>query len=309
MITTNNIKFKGRHFNLAGRLFFPENFSEQIQQPAIVITHPTSADMNQTSSIYATKLAENGFLALAFDASYQGQSEGEPRYIEDPANRTTDIMYAIDYLNTLPFVDNSRIGAMGICAGGGYTINAAKTDKRIKAIGTVSAASAGGAYRESFGPDDALIATLEQIAKQRTAEATGSEPLITQWIPNNQSERIQMQLNDIDVIEAVDYYRTPRGQDSFSPNKVLFTSFGLLLNYDPVNLVEKLLNQPLEMVVGDRPGSFGSYRFAYEIYNKAASKNKHLTVLPGVSHYDLYDQPKAVNAAIEQLVPFFKSNL
>ena len=106
MINTEEITLKARHFNLAGRLFFPENFDKSIAHPAIVVTHPTSADMNQTSSIYATKLAENGFLTLAYDASYQGQSEGEPRYIEDPASRTNDIMYAIDYLDTLPFVDN-----------------------------------------------------------------------------------------------------------------------------------------------------------------------------------------------------------
>lgn len=309
MINTEEITFKARHFNLAGRLFFPENFDRSIAHPAIVVTHPTSADMNQTSSIYATKLAENGFLTLAYDASYQGQSEGEPRYIEDPASRTNDIMYAIDYLDTLPFVDNDRIGAMGICAGGGYTINAAKTDKRIKAVGTAAGASAGAAYREAFGPDDQLIATLEQVAAQRTAEATGAEPMMTQWIPNSQEEREAAGINDLDIVEAVDYYKTPRGADEFSPNKLRFTSLALLLNYDPANLAEKLLTQPLEIIVGDKPGSFVSYRFGYEIYNKAASKNKELTVLPGISHYDLYDQPKAVEPAVAKLTTFFNENL
>ncbi|MBM7617217.1 fermentation-respiration switch protein FrsA (DUF1100 family) [Weissella uvarum] len=309
MVTTKDVKFPARHFDLAGRLFFLEDFDETIAHPAIVVTHPTSADMNQTSSIYATKLAEKGFLTFAFDAAYQGQSEGTPRYIEDPANRTTDIMYAIDYLDTLPFVDNDRIGAMGICAGGGYTINAAKTDKRIKAVGGAAAASAGAAYREAFGPDDQLIETLNQIADQRTAEAMGADKMLTQWIPNSQEEREAAGVDDIDIKEAVDYYKTPRGADEFSPNKVQFTSLALLLNYDPADLVEKLLTQPLELIVGDKPGSFASYRFGYEIFDKAASKNKDLTVLHDVSHYDLYDQPKAVDPAVEKLATFFAANL
>ena len=309
MINTKDVKFPARHFNLAGRLFFPENFDENKKYAAITVAHPTSSTLSQTASIYATKLAENGFIALAFDASYQGRSEGEPRDIEDPQNRTTDIMYAIDFLDTLAYVDDDKIGAMGICAGGGYTINAAKTDKRIKAVGGVAAASAGGAYREAFGPDDNLLETLNQVAAQRTKEAQGAEPMITNWIPNSVEELKAAGIEDIDVVEAVDYYRTKRGQDKYAPNKLRFTSLALLLNYDPANLVEKLLNQPLSLVVGDKPGSFGSYRFGYEIYNRAASKHKELTVLPGVSHYDLYDQPKAVDAAVAKLVPFFKKYL
>lgn len=309
MIKTQDVKFKGRHFNLAGRLFFPENFDETVEYPTIVVTHPTSATMNQPSTIYATKLAENGFVTFAFDASYQGRSEGEPRYIEDPANRTTDIMYAIDYLNTLPYVDNDRIGAMGICAGGEYTINAAKTDKRIKAVGGAAAASAGMAYRESFGPDDQLIEKLNEVAAQRTAEANGAEPMMTQFIPNSPEEYAASGMDALGIEEAVDYYRTPRGADEYAPNKLRFISLALMLNSNPADMVDKLLTQPLQLVVGDRAGNFGSYRFGHEIYNKAASKQKHLNVIEGVSHYDLYDQAKAVEPAVEILAKFFKENL
>lgn len=307
------VQFKARHFNLAGKLVLPDDFDQTAAQqtpvPALVITHPTSADMNQTSTIYATKLAEQGFLSLIFDAAYQGQSEGEPRFIEDPANRTEDIMYAIDYLDTLPYVDGNRIGALGICAGGGYTINAAKIDKRIKAVAGVAAASAGGAYREAFGPDQQLIETLNNIAQQRTVEARGGEAMMGQWIPNSQAEREAAGIDDIDIKEAVDYYKTPRGADEFSPNKVRYTSLALLLGYDPLNLVDKLLTQPLELVVGDKPGSFGSYRFCFDVYNQAASTQKDLLVLHGISHYDLYDQPKAVDSAVSRLTSFFNKYL
>lgn len=309
MTTTENIMFKGRHFNLAGRLYFPTDFDRSIAHPAIVVTHPSSSDMNQTSGLYAGKLADAGFLALAFDASYQGQSEGEPRYIEDPAVRTEDISFAIDYLVSRSFVDADRIGALGICAGGGYTINAAKTDRRIKAVAGAAAANVGAVYRESFGPDTQLLEMLTNIGKQRTAEAQGQDTMVTQWIPNSPEEREQAGYNDIDYVEAVDYYRTPRGQDKFAPNKLRFTSLAQVLGFDASNLVEKLLTQPLALVVGDKPGAFGSYRFGWEVYDRAASTAKTLTVLPGVSHYDLYDQPEPVAQAMAVFKPFFEKYL
>lgn len=303
------IQFASRHFNLAGVLNLPDHLDTTVQHPAIVVSHPSSSDKQQTSGLYAQKLAAQGFITLAFDAGYQGQSEGTPRYIEDPAVRTEDISFAIDYLVTLPYVDANRIGALGICAGGGYTINAAKTDRRIKAVATAAAANVGAVYREAFGPDATLLQTLEQIGQQRTAEAQGAEPMITQWIPNSAAELEQAGYQDRDYIEAVAYYRTPRGQDEFAPNQLRFTSLAQVLGFDAGHLVEKLLTQPLCLVVGEKPGAFGSYRFGWEIYDRAAATDKTLTVLPGVSHYDLYDQPAPVKQALAQFVPFFQAHL
>lgn len=309
MTEKKRISFPTYHFDLAGTIYFPDGFAETNQYAAIVVAHPSSSNMNQTSGIYAEKLAIEGFVTLAFDASYQGQSEGNPRFIEDPAVRSQDISFAIDYLNTLPYVDNERIGSLGICAGGGYTINISKTDKRIKAVGAVAPANVGMVYRETFGPDDKLIEMLENVGKQRTAEAQGAEPMITQWIPNSSEELQAAGYTDIDYIEAVDYYRTPRGEDQFSPNKLRFTSLSNVLGFDAVHLAEKLLTQPLQIIVGNVVGGFGSYRTGLEVYDRAASKNKDLLVLDGISHYDLYDQLEAVSIAVAKLTDFYKEFL
>lgn len=303
-INKKDVKFNARGLQVAAILNVPEN-AEEKQNPAIICAHPGSSCKEQTAGIYARKLSELGYVTIVFDASYQGESEGEPRYIEDPSARVEDIRSAVDYLTTLDFVDENRIGVLGVCAGGGYAVNAAMTEKRIKAVGTVVGANIGRVQRESGD----IIATLEAIGKQRTAEARGAESMIVNWIPRNQEEREQVGINDIDIIEAVDYYTTSRGQSPNSPNKLNFASIELMMAFDAFHLAEVLLTQPLQIIVGDVQGMFGSYRDGHELYNKAASKKKDLFIIEGVSHYDLYDKEDAVRKAIEKLKVFYKENL
>jgi len=210
---------------------------------------------------------------------------------------------AVDYLVTLPYVDEEKIGVLGVCAGGGYAVNAAMTEHRIKAVGTVVGANIGRLNREGD-----VIQTLKAIGKQRTAEARGAEPLISNWIPNSTEERDQAGITDVDVSQAVDYYRTPRGQNACAPNKLRFTSVGSIIAFDAFHLVEELLTQPLQIVVGSVPGAFGSYRDGHELYERAKCE-KDLFVVEGATHYDLYDRPGPVGKAIEKLVPFFKKHL
>lgn len=303
-VINKNIKFNAQGLRLAAILNLPENSKKNKQNPAIVCVHPGSSCKNQTAGIYAEKLAELGYVTLVFDASYQGESEGEPRYIEEPAVRVNDIRCAVDYLTTLDFVDENRIGVLGVCAGGGYAVNSAMTDHRIKAVGTVVGANIGRLYRESDP-----IKTLELIGNQRTAEARGAEPMITNWIPNNPKEVESAGITDIDIIEAVDYYTTSRGQSCNSPNKLNFTSMASVIAFDAFHLVEELLTQPLQIIIGSKQGGFGSFRDGHELYERAASKKKDLFVLEGVSHYDLYDQPEPVKKAVEKLESFYKENL
>ncbi|SDK40089.1 Dienelactone hydrolase family protein [Agrobacterium fabrum] len=137
---------------------FPEGFDESKTYPAIVVSHPGGGVKEQTAGTYAAKLAKFGFVTIAYDASYQGESGGEPRQLENPHIRTEDVSAVIDYLTTLAYVDNDRIGAMGICAGAGYTANAASQDRRIKAIGTVSAVNIGSMFRNGWENTDKSIA-------------------------------------------------------------------------------------------------------------------------------------------------------
>ncbi|USS84617.1 alpha/beta hydrolase [Fructilactobacillus myrtifloralis] len=314
MITTKDISFKARDLNdieLQGRLFFPENFDESQKHPAIVVNHPTTSDFNQTSGrIYATKLAKQGWLAIAYDSPYQGRSAGEPHNSEIPYARTIGVMAAIDYLDTLPYVDSDRIGAMGICGGGGFTLNAAKFDKRIKAVAGVCPADVGTIYRETFGQNDkTLIENLEDMAKQRTAEAQGAEVKYIPALPASQEARKEAGINDIDIEQAIDYYLTPRGHDDYAPNRYVYSVIPMMLNFDPLSLADKLATQPLEIIVGGVPGAFGSYRFGYQYYDAAATNDKELVVLPGVSHYDLYDQPEPTDKAVAKLNDFFGKRL
>ncbi|WP_338631417.1 alpha/beta hydrolase [Clostridium baratii] len=304
LVNKKNVKFNARGLKVAGILNIPEN-AEDKKNPAIVCVHPGSSCKEQTAGIYAEKLAELGYVTIVFDASYQGESEGEPRYIEDPSARVEDIRSAVDYLTTLDFVDENRIGVLGVCAGGGYAVNAAMTERRIKAVGTVVGANIGRVNRESSDP----IKTLEAIAEQRTAEARGVETMITNWIPRNQEERQQAGITDVDIIEAVDYYTTSRGQSPNSPNKLNFTSLGSVIGFDAFHLADELLTQPLQIIVGSVQGVFGSYRDGHELYNKAASKKKDLFIVEGASHYDLYDREETVRKAVEKLEAFYKENL
>lgn len=298
------VKFKNRNWDTAANLHFPDNFNETQKYTAIVCVHPGSSVKEQTAGLYAEQLAQQGFIALAYDASFQGESGGEPRYLEDPAARVEDICYAVDYLTTLNFIDENRIGLLGICAGGGYAANAAMKEWRIKAVATVVGTNASRAFREAN-----FLDTLKAVSIQRTAEANGAEPIITQWTPNSAEEAKQMGMDEFDMLEAIDYYRTSRGKYPTSNNKLLFTSMSSLIMFDAFHFAEFLLTQPLLVIVGDKVGAFGSYRDGFELYNKAASKNKKIHVVKGASHYDLYDQPKATKEALDNLVPFFQENL
>lgn len=300
-----SIKFKHGAWEVAANLSLPDNFNEDLKYSAVICVHPGSSVKEQTAGDYAKKIAKEGFITLAFDASFQGESGGSPRFLEDPATRVEDIKCAVDYLTTLDFVDNEKIGVLGICAGGGYAANAALTERRIKAVATVSASNFCRAYKESLDP----IQILEAVGNQRTAEANGAEPLIVNWTPHSAKEAKEQGMDEMDLLECIDYYRTSRGNHPRSSNQLLFTSFGNTVNFDAFHLADQLLTQPLLVIVGDQVGAFGSYRDGFELYNKTASKNKRIHVVKGASHYDLYDQPKTTDEALAQLIPFFKENL
>ncbi|KFU82043.1 hypothetical protein SAMN04489729_1555 [Amycolatopsis lurida] len=305
-----SVTFKNRTWDVAGDVRFPEGFDPAKKHPAIICAHPISSCKEQTSgSIYAERLTELGYVTLAFDASHQGASGGEPRYLEDPATRVEDFRCAIDYLVTQDYVDEDRIGVVGICGGGGYAANATMTDHRIKALGTVVAANYGRLLREGDLSANAAVATLEAIGKQRTAEARGAEPHITTYIPTSVEEREKAGITDIDIVNAVEYYTTPRGQSAGSPNKLRFSGLEAAVGFDAFHLAEVLLTQPLQVIVGDVPGGFGSYRDGFELFDRARSEKKDIFVVQGASHYDLYDQPKYVDQALTKLGAFFEENL
>ncbi|HAW4953141.1 TPA: alpha/beta hydrolase, partial [Shigella sonnei] len=144
-------------WHIAANIQFPPNFDESKQYPAIISVHPFGSCKEQTSgNIYGKALAEKGYLVLAYDASFQGESGGEPRWIEDPTQRVEDISRVIDYAVTLPYVNAERIGVLGVCGGGGYAINTALTEKRIKAVVSITGVNIGRLFREGFSNYDPI---------------------------------------------------------------------------------------------------------------------------------------------------------
>lgn len=303
------VKIKNKFWDIAADIYLPEDFDKAIKYPVIISAHPIGSCKEQTSgSVYGAALAKEGFVVIAFDASFQGESGGEPRYIEDPALRVEDFRVVVDYLVTLPYVDEERIGVLGICGGGGYSINAAMTERRIKAVGTITGVNYGRLMREGFSGFNP-IGLLEAVAKQHTAEARGAEQRVDDLIPCSLEEARQNSLTERDVYEATEYYRTSRGQKPNGATRSLFSYQATAVGWDAFYLAEVLLTQPLLVVVGDKVGAFGAYRDGCEIIGRARSKKKELVVVEGYSHYDLYDKPEPVAKALAKLVPFYKENL
>jgi uncharacterized protein len=170
---------------MSAGLNVPPGFDEKTKYPAIVVSHPGGGVKEQTAGTYARKLAEQGFVTIAYDASYQGESGGEPRQLENPSVRTEDVSAVVDHLLTLAYVDPERIGGMGICAGAGYTVIAAIDDPRIKAVGTVSMVNIGQMFRNGFtgevkSPDAAPA--LKMGADAGTAEAGPAKSRGSRWL-------------------------------------------------------------------------------------------------------------------------------
>lgn len=304
-----SVKFKALYWDIAADLLLPADFDENKKYPTIISTHPIGSCKEQTSgNVYGQALADAGFVVLVPDASFQGESGGEPRFIEDPSFRVADYSYACDYLVTLPFVDENRIGVLGICGGGGYSISAAKSERRLKAVVSITGVNFGRLCREGFAGYDP-IGTLEAIAKQRTAEARGAQLRVDGLLPSSVEEGRKAGITDIDVLEATDYYKTSRGAQPHGSTSALFSHRAAAVDWDAFSNAETLLTQPLLIVIGDKPGGFGAYRDGQEIYGRAASKKKELVVVEGWSHYDLYDKPEPVQQALKRVVPFFQQNL
>lgn len=304
------VTFNQQHSNLkiAGNLYLPKGYKSGKKYPAIVTVHPGGGVKEQTSGLYAMKLAEKGYVTLAFDATHQGESEGEPRYIEIPTERVEDIRSAVDYLTTLPQVDIDRIGIVGVCAGGGYSINAAQTEPRIKAVATVSAVDVGNIARQGWdgksGSVEAQIQALEAIKAQRIREANG-EPILYVHIVPEQNEITPE--TDNDMVEASEYYRTARGFHKNSPNLSMFSGGDSVYTFHAFSDMNTLLKQPILLIAGTRANSLWQSEIAYN--SATAAKSRELFKIDGATHMDFYDIEKYVNQAVDKMDKFFRQNL
>ncbi|MGI5143141.1 MULTISPECIES: alpha/beta hydrolase [unclassified Streptomyces] len=291
---------------LAADLYLPDSADHAASTRTVVLSTPGSSVKEQIGANYASRLAARGIAALVFDPAHQGQSGGEPRDLEDPYRRGEDISYAIDALTTTPGIDPQRIGVLGICAGGGYAVHTARTDHRIKAVGAVVPGNMGTSFR-SFQPDGPAAA-LERMAEARTEESRSGEPARVNWLPDTLEEAAAAGMTDIDTTQAITYYRTERGGHERSTNRRLSRGDSLLLGYDAYHLVDQLMTQPLQVILAGRIGNTGSYESGMRLWELAPNP-VDLMVIDGAGHYEMYDEPAYVDAAVDRLASFYSNNL
>ncbi|MDQ1080260.1 alpha/beta hydrolase [Pseudoroseomonas cervicalis] len=300
------ISFRNKTIDIAGQLHLPAGFDPARRHAAIVLSTPGSSVKEQIGAVYAARLARRGFVALTFDPAFQGESGGAPRDLEDPAFRVEDIRCAVDHLMTLPWVDEERVGLLGLCAGGGYAVNAALTEARAKALGTVVASDIGAAFRRML-PD--LRQMLQEVGRQRTAEARGAATRREPWIPDSLAEAQAAGLTDRDLLDAIAFYRESPYRHPNSTNRLAFRSHGHILGFDAYSLVPELLTLPLQIIVGGRRGTTGQYEAGEKLFALSPAAEKDFFVVEGAGHYDLYHRPEFVDQAVERLVPFYARHL
>lgn len=300
--TKEKVLFKNKNLTMAGEIHYPADFDSAKKYPTVIAVHPGNGTKEQVAGLYAQKLAEQGFVGFAYDASYQGESEGEPRYLEDPVARVEDIRCAIDYLVTLPYIDENRIGAMGICAGAGYAINATQTEYRIQAVAGVSTWDVGDSQRNGFArcwSEAERKQMLRDVAAQRTREARGEEPLLVGYVPMTEADIDE----NTSVIqrEAYDYYCTPRAVHPNSHNRIRFSCNDRLAAFNAFDLIETISPRPILLIVGSKADTIYFSDSAYE----KAQEPKEMFRIEGATHVDLYDKSPFVEQVADKLTQFF----
>ncbi|CAM0118386.1 DLH domain-containing protein [Stenotrophomonas maltophilia] len=290
-----------------GTLYRPQGLPDGSRAPAVVVGHPMGAVKEQSSLLYAQKLAEQGFVTLAIDLSFWGESGGAPRHLVAPEIYSDDISAAVDFLSTQSFVDPDRIGGLGICGSGSFVISAARIDPRIKAIATVSMYDMGAAARQGLNSGQSLEqrkAVIQAATDQRLAEFKGGPPVFVPGTVNHldaDTPAIQR--------EFFDFYRTPRGAYTPKGDKAelttqpLFSSLVKFMNFYPFNDIETISPRPMLFVSGDVAHS---REFSEDAYRRAGQP-KEIYWVKGAGHVDLYDRIQLI--PFDKLATFFQRGL
>ncbi|MFF5139302.1 alpha/beta hydrolase [Streptomyces sp. NPDC013157] len=303
-MTRTRVTFDSAGIEIAGHLYTPGTAAPG-PRPAIVVGHPGSGVKEQTAGLYAGRLAEQGFVALAFDSAFQGESGGLPRGLEDPAHRVEDLKAAVSFLTTRDEVDADRIGALGICASGGYVLTATGGDHRIKAVATVSGVDIARQFRlGADGTQDPAVfqGMLDAAAQARTAAARGAEPAVLPIFPETAE---QAALGGEHGADGFDYYCTPRGAHERSAKFFVWESVDKMAAFDAFQAVPLIGDRPLLQIVGTR--AITSW-MAVDVHQRATGL-KELHWIEGASHVDLYDKKEYVDPAVAKLTDFFTAGL
>ncbi|WP_045020075.1 alpha/beta hydrolase [Rhizobium nepotum] len=307
-VTLQKVIFKTQYqTNVAGNIFLPKNIDQTAKNRAIIVGHPMGAVKEQSANLYATKMAEQGFVAMSIDLPFWGESEGQSRNLVSPEIYAEAFSAGVDFLGSHSFVDRQNIGAIGVCGSGSFVISAAKIDPRIKAVATVSMYDMGSAFRNALNKSQSVEQRKQFIAsaaEQRWAETDGAE---IQYVGGTTLELTA----DTDPVqrEFFDFYRTPRGE--FTPTgaiprtttKPTMSSVVKFANFYPFNDIETISPRPMLFISGDQAHS---KEFSEDAYNRA-SEPKELVWVKGAGHVDLYDRVDLI--PFDKLKNFFDQHL
>ncbi|MBK1972916.1 alpha/beta hydrolase [Campylobacter sp. TTU-622] len=306
-VNIKKVSYGTKNNKSVANLYLPANFNAKLKYPAIVVAHPNGGVKEQVAGLFAQKLAELGYITLAFDAFYQGESQGFPRNKDIPSSRVEDISKAIDFLDTFKGVDKERIGILGICGGGGYTLKAAQKDKRLKAVATLSAFNTGLVRRNGFlnSELDKIQEKLLNASKARELEAISGKISYTGFAPKKLSKEELDKIPTDLYREGMIYY----GDTHAHPNSsFIYTTSSLmeLMSFDATDQIE-LINQPLLMLVGDKADT--AY-MSKEAFDKAiGTQNKKLYTINNATHIQTYYKKEAVDESLNKLKSFYEKNL
>ncbi|WP_419342258.1 alpha/beta hydrolase [Achromobacter sp. PD1] len=304
-VNIHPVKYKLNGLDIVANVYTPSNYDAKKKYPAIVVAHPNGGVKEQVAGLYAQHLAELGYITIAMDAAYQGGSGGEPRSSDKPQFRIEDIHGAADFITQYPGVDAQRLGLLGICGGGGYSLSAAKSDKRFKSIATLSMFNSGRVRRNGFA--DSQLNTIQQRLKQ-ASEARAQEKAGGKIPYSGDADMTDAQIAALPFEmyrQGYEYYWRTHAHPG-STFKYTTSSLLDLMRWDATEQIE-LIDQPLLMIAGSKADSL---YMTEEAFPKATgTDDKQLFLIEGATHIETYWVPKYVDAALGQLKPFYARTL
>ena len=300
-VSRRHVRYQNRYgITLAGDLYTAKDLDEGQTHPALVVGPPYGGVKEQGPGVYANELAQRGFVVLAFDPCFMGESGGEPRHVSSPDIFAENFSAGADFLGTLPYVDRERIGTIGICGSGGFALSAAQTDARIKAVATSAMYDISGFA--TMMDHDQWNAAMEKLAAQRWADVDNGEPLYIPSFPEEPADKVPEGLTGPEA-EFYEFYGLKRGHDPRALGGFTVTSDMAMSNFQSLNHIAMISPRPILFINGDISHS----RMFSETAYAAAAEPKELYLVEGARHIDLYDDVEKI--PFDKLEQFFKDSL